>query len=207
MSQVKSEKSKETQKLLWCVSAGAAVVVVALIVYFVITGYYSSMEWGIDSQGLAMEGAYGESGVPEDYSSQPSQPQAPGVQQSPSPNRENGYGTAYHIVGEKMYPCSNDPNSLGTYPCGVDDFSVWQDGTKKDFDVNPTYGAQSSDGARHFPDSQNPYNYNGCGNCRCSINRNPRQTFDVDDNFIHHGRRYKDCNVRTKLGDHYSQSQ
>ena len=42
--------------------------------------------------------------------------------------RELGYGDKYHIVGEKAYPCSNDPNDLTKYSCNIDDYSIWQNG-------------------------------------------------------------------------------
>ena len=86
-------------------------------------------------------------------------------------NRANGYGSAYHIVGEQAYPCSNNPNHLNLYACGVDDYSIWQDGTKADFNHNPVYGRGSSTGRcglRTHDHAQNPYNYNDLGECRCN---------------------------------------
>lgn len=103
-------------------------------------------------------------------------------------DRENGYGTKYHIVGNKCYECNNDPNDLTTMGCRMDDFSQWQtdDLAFKDFNHNPLYGKNPCNNACGLNDhdqGQNPYNPKdgGCG--ACGLNPNPRHTFDVNDPF------------------------
>lgn len=184
----------------------AVLIVVALVVYFATR---DGMDFGVDPSGLYVEGTYPrESGLPAvapeyQQNTMPFQEQPISEMAARGADRAAGYGTSYHIVGEQVYPCNNDPNSLGTYPCGVDDYSIWQDGTKKDFTVNPVYGEGQAGGCRirYFPASQNPMNYNSSGDCRCSANQHPRETFNVNDNFIHVGRRWTGSNRWAKVGD------
>lgn len=198
----------------WLMVLLAVVLVVGGVYYFTREG----MQWGPDATGEGMMGVYGSESIPQDYNlagervvRDPLRYQVRAHDQempiselaARGADRANGYGSSYHIVGEQVYPCSNDPNSLGTYPCGVDDYSVWQDGTKKDFKVNPVYGAGEAGGCRirYFPHSQNPYNYNETGDCRCSANQNPRQTFTINDNFDHVGRKWTGSNRYLSVGD------
>lgn len=87
-------------------------------------------------------------------------------------DRENGYGSTYHIVGEQAYPCNNDPNDLSTYACGVDDFSIWQDGSFKDFEFNPVYGKPNCNkcSLREHDTRTNPFMNDGamCNDCSSS---------------------------------------
>lgn len=115
-------------------------------------------------------------------------------------DRAAGYGSSYHIVGEQAYPCNNDPNSLNTFACGVDDYSIWQDGTKKDFTENPIYGSGESTGChmKTFLASENSYDYDPApASNLCAANKNPRHTFDINDPFVHAA--YKDSNRELSL--------
>ena len=86
-------------------------------------------------------------------------------------DRALGYGSKYHIVGEKAYACDNDWKEMLHMPCGVDDYSIWQDGEHQDHVTNPTYGyATDADGTcggtRVHEEAQNPYDdrdVRGCG--------------------------------------------
>ena len=89
--------------------------------------------------------------------------------QQPLDQFSAGYGHSYHIVGCKNYECSNNPNDLGLMACGVDDFSIWNDGSKKQFNVNPTYGDSCGKGRCHLashPVDQDPLEYRGLECCK-----------------------------------------
>lgn len=145
-------------------------------------------DFGADAYGEYMRGTHGEGSV--GYSVEDNR-ENDGSDGSCCPkaavNREDGYGSKYHIVGEKAYPCSNNPDDVGLYGCGEDDFSIWQDGTKCDFNHNPVYGygKEGDCNLRTHHYSQNPYNYQDTSVCRCSANDKPRTSFDSDDPFTH----------------------
>lgn len=80
-----------------------------------------------------------------------------------------GYGTNFHIVGCKTYPCSNDVNDITKMACGVDDWSIWNDGSNKQFLENPTYGDGCDKSLCHVgvhPDAHDGMAYNDLKCCK-----------------------------------------
>lgn len=95
------------------------------------------------------------------------------------------YGVTHHVLGEKCWPGSNDPNDLTTHANHTDDFSVWDDGTKKPFLHNPVYGYGDCGDCklRCHLDAQNPYRYDEGLECRCAANQKPRTSTHSTDPF------------------------
>lgn len=167
----------ETQLLL--------VVVGAFIVLLLLLRPCLQEDFGADAYGEYMRGVHSEGSVGYSVEDDRESDEAECVQAAV--NREDGYGSTYHIVGGERYPCSNNPDHVGLYGCKQDDFSIWQDGTKCDFNHNPIYGYGAEDGCslNTHHSSQNPYNYQEASVCRCSANNKPRTSFDSDDSLTY----------------------
>lgn len=196
------EWARKNQQLLMTIGGVAMAIVLAVLFcrFLVCNGFEFAAE-----DGDQMRGVYGGGSVPVSYDTRTAINFAEaGMMEEDlaarGADRAAGYGSSYHIVGQQAYPCNNDPNSLNTYACGVDDYSIWQDGTKKDFTENPIYGSGEDKGChmRTHLASTNPYDYDPApASVLCSANRNPRKTFDINDPFVHVA--YKDSNRELSL--------
>lgn len=127
----------------------------------------------LDEDADMMAGSHGKNSHPADYLL-PHQPEqrscGSGMSElTPTPYQE-GHGVDHHIVGEKVYACSNDPNVIDKYSCAVDDYNLHALDFHKKFEHNPVYGVQSDkQDSKVHSENHHPYNYSEAGECRCSV--------------------------------------